>query len=60
MVDRVSRNTVFGSFFFVCGLSGGRLVIRDRLFITTFNNISVKSWRLVLLMEEIGVPIEKW
>jgi hypothetical protein len=33
--------------FFVCGLSGGRLVVRvrARVFITTFNNISVKSWR---------------
>ena len=25
---------------------------------TTFNNISVKSWRSVLLMEETGVPQE--
>ena len=48
--------------FFVCGLSGGRLVVRvrARVFITTFNNISVKSWSLVLLVEEIEVLIEKW
>jgi hypothetical protein len=26
------------------------------VFNATFNNISVKSWRLVLLLEEIGVP----
>jgi len=28
------------------------------VFNATFNNISVISWRLVLLMKEIGVPGE--
>jgi hypothetical protein len=28
------------------------------VFKATFNNISVKSWRSVLLMEETGVPEE--
>jgi len=28
------------------------------VFNTTFNNISVISWRSVLLMEETGVPLE--
>ena len=46
--------------FFVCGLGGGRFRVRARVFITTFNNISVKSWSLVLLVEKIEVPIEKW
>jgi len=29
------------------------------LFEATFNNISVISWRSVLLVEETGVPAEK-
>ena len=35
----------------------GRLVVF--VFNVTFNNISVTSWRSVLLMEETGVPGEK-
>jgi hypothetical protein len=30
------------------------------VFNATFNNISVISWRSVLLMEEIGVPVENY
>ena len=30
------------------------------VFNTTFNNISVISWRLVLLVEETGVPGEEY
>ena len=33
-------------------------VIRSMVFNATFNNISVISWRSVLLMEETGVPRE--
>jgi hypothetical protein len=33
----------------------GIIFHRFMLFITTFNNISVLSWRSVLLMEETGV-----
>jgi hypothetical protein len=32
---------------------------RFMVFNATFNNISVISWRSVLLVEEIGVPGEK-
>jgi hypothetical protein len=31
-------------------------MVRDMVFNATFNNISVISWRSVLLVEEIGVP----
>jgi hypothetical protein len=31
-----------------------------RVFHATFNNISAISWRLVLLVEEIGVPGESY
>jgi len=32
--------------------------VRDMVFNATFNNISVLSWRSVLLVEETGVPRE--
>ena len=32
--------------------------VRDMVFNDTFNNISVISWRSVLLVEETGVPRE--
>jgi hypothetical protein len=32
----------------------------DIVFNVTFNNISVISWRSVLLVEERGVPTEKY
>jgi hypothetical protein len=32
--------------------------VRVRVFNATFNNISAISWRLVLLVEETGVPEE--
>ena len=32
--------------------------VRVRMFNATFNNISVISWRSVLLVEETGVPGE--
>jgi hypothetical protein len=35
-----------------------RVRVRIMVFNTTFNNISVISWRSVLLMEETGVPRE--
>ena len=34
------------------------LLLRVRVLNTTFNNISVISWQLVLLVEETGVPGE--
>ena len=33
--------------------------LRDMVYNATFNNISVISWRLVLMVEETGVPGEK-
>ena len=33
-------------------------VVSFMVFKATFNNISVMSWRSVLLMEEIGVPAD--
>jgi hypothetical protein len=30
--------------------------VRVRVFIATFNNISVITWRSVLLVEESGIP----
>jgi hypothetical protein len=33
--------------------------VRVMVFNTTFNNISVISWRSVLLVEETGVPMKK-
>jgi hypothetical protein len=33
-------------------------VVRDMVFNTTFNNISIISWMSVLLVEETGVPGE--
>ena len=33
--------------------------IRSIVFNATFKNISVISWRSVLLVEETGVPVEK-
>jgi hypothetical protein len=32
-------------------------VVRDMVFNTTFNNISIISWMSVLLVEETGVPV---
>jgi hypothetical protein len=34
--------------------------VRVMVFNATFNNISVMSWRSVLLMEETGVPGKKY
>ena len=39
-------------------LQASRVYIRVMVFNATFNNISVISWRSVLLVEETGVPIE--
>ena len=36
-----------------------KAMILVRVFSATFNNISVISWRLVLLVEENGVPEKK-
>ena len=36
-----------------------QLRVRVMVFKATFNNISVISWRLVLLVEETGVPGKK-
>jgi len=38
--------------------SDGGLGVRTKVFNATFNNISVISWRSVLLVEETGVPGE--
>ena len=35
-----------------------RAMTRAMVFNATVNNISVLSWRLVLLVEENGVPVE--
>ena len=35
-----------------------RVIVRVMVFNVTFNNISVISWRSVLLVEETGVPVE--
>jgi hypothetical protein len=43
--------TLFIKLFFHCR-------VRVILFNATFNNISVKSWPSVLLVEEAGVPAE--
>ena len=36
-----------------------KVMILVRVFSATINNISVISWRLVLLVEETGVPEKK-
>ena len=43
---------------FIEGGFGMMNVLRDRVFNTTFNNISAISWQSILLVEETGVPGE--
>jgi hypothetical protein len=45
-------------FFFIVLEHFPQYRVRVRVFNATFNNISAISWQSVLLVEEIGVPVE--
>jgi hypothetical protein len=47
------RGNITDIYLILVSKEGG---VRVMVFNTTFNNISVISWRSVLLMEETGVP----
>ena len=55
--SRIAAEVVEPGFKFDINVADG-VNIRVIVFKETFNNISVISWRSVLLMEEIGKPAE--
>jgi hypothetical protein len=56
----IRNKLVFKSdiYFLPFSLKIARFKVRVMVFNATFNNISIKSWRSVLLVKETGVPGE--
>jgi hypothetical protein len=59
-VKTAIRQSIYVVYYPLEGIdvSNGIIGVRGMVFNGTFNNISVTSWRSVLLVEQIGLPAE--